>query len=79
MVTMTDSLHAAVLLLVLVFPQLRLCFPYTLDYLHKNDTVAFHDKGPCLKSLVLLYGMNRMEMTSRKIFSVCAGRKDDLT
>lgn len=40
---MIDSLHT-VELLVLVSPQLRLHFPYTLDYLHNNGTMAFHDK-----------------------------------
>lgn len=50
---MIDSLHT-VELLVLVSPQLRLHFPYTLDYLHNNGTMAFHDKDGIRSLWVLL-------------------------
>lgn len=44
MATMIDSLHTAAALSGLVSLQLGLYFPYTLEHLHKNDTVAFHDE-----------------------------------
>lgn len=50
---MIDSVCTAVALLVLLSPQLRLHFPCTLDYLHENDTVAFHDKDDVKRLLAL--------------------------